>query len=121
MSDADFNLMVDATGPFLSHHLEWDLRANHLVRDAAGLAWAGRYLSGRSPDRWLNLAIAWELVLLVLVVYVPLLQRAFGTFSFRAEDWILTVLLAASIVPVLELIKWLARRNAARSPDQGFL
>jgi Ca2+-transporting ATPase len=77
----------------------------------------------RSPfaNRWLNLAIVWELVLLVLVVYVPLLQRAFGTFSFRPEDWILAVLLAASIVPVLELIKWLARRNAARAPDQGFL
>jgi Ca2+-transporting ATPase len=77
----------------------------------------------RNPfaNRWLNLAVVWELVLLVLVVYVPLLQRAFGTFSFRPEDWILAVLLAASIVPVLELIKWLARRNAARAPDQGFL
>uniref|UniRef100_A0A7C4QPH3 Alginate lyase family protein n=1 Tax=Schlesneria paludicola TaxID=360056 RepID=A0A7C4QPH3_9PLAN len=41
---------------YLSHHLEWDLRANHLLRDAVGLAWAGRYLAGRAADRWLKLA-----------------------------------------------------------------
>lgn len=41
---------------FLSHHLEWDLRANHLLRDAVGLAWAGRYLGGRSARRWLRIA-----------------------------------------------------------------
>ncbi len=28
---------------FLAANLEWDLRANHLLRDAAGLAWAGRF------------------------------------------------------------------------------
>jgi Ca2+-transporting ATPase len=62
-------------------------------------------------NRWLNLAVVWELVLLVLVIYVPFLQRAFGTFSFAAADWILTTALAFSIVPVMEAVKWMVRRG----------
>ena len=30
-------------------------------------------------NKWLNLAVAWELVLLALVVYVPFLHEPFGT------------------------------------------
>ena len=30
---------------FLAANLEWDLRANHLLRDAVGLAWAGRFFA----------------------------------------------------------------------------
>ena len=50
-------------------------------------------------------------MLLVAIVYVPFLQRAFGTFSFSPADWLLTVALAFSIVPVLEAVKWMARRG----------
>ena len=62
-------------------------------------------------NRWLNVAVAWELALLIAIAYVPFLQRAFGTFSFSAADWLLTVALAFSIVPVLEAVKWMARRG----------
>ncbi|HEY5618090.1 MAG TPA: cation-translocating P-type ATPase [Vicinamibacterales bacterium] len=62
-------------------------------------------------NRWLNAAIAWELVVLVLIVYVPFFQRAFGTFSLTTADWMLTLALAFSIVPVLEAVKWMARRG----------
>jgi Ca2+-transporting ATPase len=62
-------------------------------------------------NRWLNIAVAWELALLIAIAYVPFLQRAFGTFSFSAIDWLLTVALAFSIVPVLEAVKWMARRG----------
>ncbi len=41
---------------FLSRHLEWDLRGNHILRDAVGLAWVGRHFTGRRPDRWLRIA-----------------------------------------------------------------
>jgi len=37
---------------FLSGHLEWDLRGNHLLRDAVGLAWAGRFFE--SDGRFLG-------------------------------------------------------------------
>jgi Ca2+-transporting ATPase len=62
-------------------------------------------------NKWLNRAVAWELLLLAAVVYVPFLQRAFGTFSLSATDWALTGALAFSIVPVLEIVKWMARRG----------
>jgi Ca2+-transporting ATPase len=62
-------------------------------------------------NRWLNLAIAWELGLLALVVYLPFLQGPFGTFPFGWTDWALPTGLALSIVPVLETVKWMERRG----------
>ena len=62
-------------------------------------------------NRWLNLAILWEMLLLLVIMYVPFFQRAFGTFAFAPSDWVLTAALAFSIVPVLELMKWMARRG----------
>jgi Ca2+-transporting ATPase len=62
-------------------------------------------------NRWLNLAVGWELALLALVVYVPSLQQPFGTFTFAWSDWALTATLALTIVPVLEVVKWLERRG----------
>lgn len=41
---------------FLSDHLEWDLRANHLLRDIVGLAMAGRFFAGGDARRWLRRA-----------------------------------------------------------------
>ena len=62
-------------------------------------------------NKWLNLAIAWELLLLSLIVYMPVLHRPFGTYSLGVEDWTLVVGLALTIVPVLELGKWMVRRG----------
>ena len=62
-------------------------------------------------NRWLNAAVAWELALLLVIVYVPFFQPLFGTFSFTATDWLLTGVLAFSIVPVLETVKGMARRG----------
>ena len=62
-------------------------------------------------NRWLNTAVTWEVVLLIVIVYTPFLQRAFGTYSLTPTDWALTIALAFSIVPVIELVKWRARRG----------
>ena len=62
-------------------------------------------------NRWLNLAVGWELVLLGLIVYVPFLQRPFGTFGLAWSDWALVVALAFTIVPILEAVKWLERHE----------
>ncbi len=64
-------------------------------------------------NKWLNLAVVWELVLLVAIIYVPFLQPAFGTFALSAADWVLTAGLAFTIVPVIELVKWLTQRGRA--------
>ncbi|WP_165228566.1 cation-translocating P-type ATPase [Aquisphaera insulae] len=62
-------------------------------------------------NRWLNLAIAWELLLLAFVVETPLLRGPFGTAALGAADWFLAVALAFTVSPVLELAKWLERRG----------
>ncbi len=37
---------------YLHSHIEWDLRGNHLMRDAVGLAWAGWFFQGPEADQW---------------------------------------------------------------------
>ena len=44
-------------------------------------------------------------------MYVPFLQEAFGTYAISAVEWLALIGVAASIVPVLEIAKWLARRG----------
>ncbi len=43
---------------YLADHIEWDLRGNHLIRDALGLAWAGRFFDAPEAKKWLALATA---------------------------------------------------------------
>ncbi|MBI5819069.1 MAG: cation-translocating P-type ATPase [Verrucomicrobia bacterium] len=62
-------------------------------------------------NKWLNLAILWELALLVLIVHVPFLERAFGTFNLPLTDWAIAAGLALTILPALELAKWIVRRG----------
>jgi P-type Ca2+ transporter type 2C len=63
-------------------------------------------------NRWLNLAILWELLLLGLIIYLPPLQKAFGTYDLTLADWGLAVAAAATVLPVMELAKLLTRRLA---------
>ena len=62
-------------------------------------------------NRWLNLAIAWELVALLLVLYVPFLNGPFATYPLPLLDWLIVAGAAATVSPVLELAKWLERRG----------
>ena len=62
-------------------------------------------------NKWLNWATAWELLLLLIVVYVPFIQEPLGTFGLPANDWAIVVVVALTIFPVLELAKWLERRG----------
>jgi Ca2+-transporting ATPase len=65
-------------------------------------------------NRWLNAAVLWELGLLLALIYVPALHAPFGTFSFSGLDWLLAASAAATVVPVLEAVKWWGRRAYAR-------
>jgi Ca2+-transporting ATPase len=62
-------------------------------------------------NKWLNIAILWEVVLLFLIIYVPFLHDAFGTFYLPLVDWLIVFGLALTISPVLELAKWMERRG----------
>jgi Ca2+-transporting ATPase len=62
-------------------------------------------------NRWLNRAILWELVLLVLIVLLPFLREVFGTYPLPPQDWLIVVLLSVTVAPVLEIAKWMVRRG----------
>lgn len=62
-------------------------------------------------NKWLNLAILWEAVLLLLIVYLPIFQDPVGTFALPLRDWVVVLCAALSIIPVLELAKWMERRG----------
>jgi Ca2+-transporting ATPase len=62
-------------------------------------------------NKWLNMAILWELIMLALILYVPLLERTFGTFALSVRDWIVILVAAFTVSPVLELTKWAERRG----------
>ena len=61
-------------------------------------------------NKWLNLAILWELIMLALILYVPILETTFGTVALPLNDWLIIIAAALTISPVLELTKWIERR-----------
>jgi Ca2+-transporting ATPase len=68
-------------------------------------------LSQPFANKWLNMAIVWELILLGLILYVPFLERIFGTLALPVRDWLIIMGAALTISPVLEFTKWLERRG----------
>jgi len=63
-------------------------------------------------NKWLNLAIVWELAALALVIYVPVLNAPFQTYALPLMDWIIVATAAFTVSPVLELAKWMERRGS---------
>ena len=68
-------------------------------------------------NKWLNLAIAWELAALALIIYLPILNAPFGTFPLPLMDWVIVTAAAFTVSPVLELAKWMERRGWFGSLD----
>ncbi len=68
-------------------------------------------------NKWLNLSILWELILLYLVVYLPVLHKPFSTFSLTLEDWEIVVALSSTVIFVLEFVKYLVRRGLFGKQD----
>jgi len=64
---------------------------------------------GIFKNQWLNLAIISQLLLMLVIIYVPFLQGLFRTFSLNALDWVIVILLAGTIFPVLEISKAIIR------------
>jgi len=76
---------------------------------------------GLFRNRWLWAAVLLSLLLHLLALYVPLLQRAFDTVGLGVRDWTVCVAVASSILWLSELRRLVTRRadsnraNAARS------
>ena len=65
---------------------------------------------GVSQNRWLLAAVGWELMLLLMVVYIPFLQGAFSTFALSVEDWVVAVSSALTIIVIAEIYKLVSAR-----------
>jgi Ca2+-transporting ATPase len=64
---------------------------------------------GLFTNRWLWAAIGASLLLQVAVVYIPMLQRGFGTVPLGAADWTLCAATASSVLWFREGTKLVAR------------
>jgi len=106
----------------------WALHSGRSLEEAMTMVFAGltlieffkayNYRSDRHSvllrpfgNKWLNLSVAWEVILLTAVVYAPNLQRPLSTSSLSPGDWAILLGVTVSIFPVLELVKWLERRG----------
>jgi P-type Ca2+ transporter type 2C len=74
----------------------------------------GSAFRGLVTNRWLWAAIALSLVLQLLVVHAPFLNRAFGTMPLSIGDWALCAAMASSVLWADELKKLIVRRVARR-------
>ncbi|HTL44429.1 MAG TPA: cation-translocating P-type ATPase [Vicinamibacterales bacterium] len=68
--------------------------------------------SGVFSNGWLWGAVILSLVLQLLVIYAPMLQRAFSTQPLAAADWLACVAVASSVLWLREAEKFLHRRMA---------
>jgi Ca2+-transporting ATPase len=67
--------------------------------------------SGPFTNPWLWAAVALSVALQALVLYVPALQRAFGTVGLGAADWVRCAVAASTVLWLREAGKLLARLN----------
>jgi magnesium-transporting ATPase (P-type) len=62
-------------------------------------------LKGLFSNHWLWLAIALGVAMQFLVLYVPAMQKAFGTFPLTLEDWVICTVAAATVLVAIEIAK----------------
>ncbi len=68
-------------------------------------------------NKWLNMAVFWELILLMLIIYIPALHEPFSTFSLTLVDWLIIIGLSLTVSPILEFVKWMERKGWLGSMD----
>jgi sodium/potassium-transporting ATPase subunit alpha len=66
---------------------------------------------GFFTNKFLLIGIATEIVLILLLVYSPPLQRIFGTASLDTVDWLILLPFAVLLLGADEIRKWIIRRN----------
>src|SRR5262245_48897170 len=64
-------------------------------------------------NHWLWAAIGGSVLLQMLVIYAPFMQRAFGTTGLSGVDWLICVAVASSVLWLRELSKLAARITAS--------
>jgi magnesium-transporting ATPase (P-type) len=110
---------------------------DHLYLEATTMTWAGIVATqvgtafacrtnrvsvlrvGFFSNRWLLWGIAFEVVLTVLIVYVPPLQRVFQTTGLAWQQWVVLAMFAPIMFVSDELRKMISRKLSARTATGG--
>ncbi len=69
---------------------------------------------GPFRNKWLNLAVVWELLLLVILIETDRLRPILKAFPISFKEWILLFGISISLIPVTELSKWVLNRFKVR-------
>ncbi len=102
-SEEEAMTMAFVTLVFTEFFKAYNFRSDHLS-----------VFKGTFKNKWLNLAVFWELVLLVAIIYIPFFHDAFNTYYLAAWEWGVAILLGASVTIVLEITKAILRRMSAQ-------
>ena len=65
----------------------------------------------KNQNKFLWGAMAVSLMLTIAVIYVPFLSNAFGLESISFLEYIVSILMAFSVIPIVEVVKFFQRRN----------
>ena len=65
----------------------------------------------KNQNKFLWGALAVSLMLTIAVIYVPFLSNAFGLESISFLEYIVSILMAFSVIPIVEVVKFFQRRN----------
>ena len=65
----------------------------------------------KNQNKFLWGAMAVSLMLTIAVIYVPFLSNAFGLESISFLEYIVSILIAFSVIPIVEVVKFFQRRN----------
>jgi magnesium-transporting ATPase (P-type) len=63
-------------------------------------------------NKWIWLGIAAQISIIASMVYIPWLQRLFGTAALDLSDWAFLALLAFIVIFAEEIRKWFGRKLA---------
>lgn len=69
--------------------------------------------AGIFTNRYLIIGIILEIILILLIVYAPQMQKIFGTASLNLTDWLIILPFAAFLFGADEFRKWIIRRKDA--------
>jgi Ca2+-transporting ATPase len=64
-------------------------------------------------------AVVLSVALQVAVVYLPPLQRAFRTTALSPGDWVVAIVVASTVLIVMELVKLVLRARAGAQATSG--
>lgn len=73
---------------------------------------------GMFKNKWLNVAVLSQIVLMWIIIEVPLFNELFNTYPLTVLEWVIVILLAGTVFPVLEISKAVMRRQERKAEMQ---